>query len=573
VHAVSAIGSGPKITITGVILNPALPAYITQPTAVAGNGFIDLTWTTVTSDNFTVFSDIKSVATQTVAYGGPGTQTLRFNNLQVSVCYRFSVYANNAFGSGAPSAYSVASCPFAVVPTAPTAASASNLGLSAHVSFSPPTYDGLANITSYSVSAYFNSNATLIMTASGASSPVTVSPLPEGETIYFTVAAVNSVGTGPIATTGTIVIAPGVPQPPTSVTATAAAQSAVLSWTAPLNDGGRPVTQYNITAIPDAPGFPFVVSNVLTATVPPDTSVNWLTAGVNYTFTVRSVNILGYGDASTASNLVIPTAQKPFPPTITRVASTRRGVNVSFSAPANNGGQVISQYILNGTNGSLTFVSGATTFAVATQLVPNQNYTFTIRAVNAIGTSAYSDLSDSIKAGADVPNPPRNIVASPNDGSITVSFNAPADDGGSPITSYKVVVSPGGYQTIGAHSPLTVGGVPNDYSYVATVVAINAVGSSLPSVASNTVTPTGSSINKAAVIGGVVGGLVLLALVGLCVCYSQDYLCFRKKEEAPVMFTEQPNQSSMNLTAGHMTTDTPSTFAVLGGVVGDTTHQ
>lgn len=70
----------------------------------------------------------------------------------------------------------------------------------------------------------------------------------------------------------------------------------------------------------------------------------------------------------------------------------------------------------------------------------------------------------------------------------SVTFTAPASDGGSPITSYTVTSSPGSYTGTGASSPITVSGLSATTSYTFTVTATNSVGTGPASSASNSIT-------------------------------------------------------------------------------------
>ena len=83
---------------------------------------------------------------------------------------------------------------------------------------------------------------------------------------------------------------------------------------------------------------------------------------------------------------------------------------------------------------------------------------------------------------------PTNIVATPGDGQVAVSFVAPSSIGSSVITSYTVTASPGGQSCTGGGACM-VTGLTNGTVYTFTVVATNSVGDSVPSVASNAVTP------------------------------------------------------------------------------------
>lgn len=89
------------------------------------------------------------------------------------------------------------------------------------------------------------------------------------------------------------------------------------------------------------------------------------------------------------------------------------------------------------------------------------------------------------------PLPPRSVVATAGKASATVSWTAPSDDGGSPISSYTVVASPGGATATvgGSTTSAVVTDLRNKTTYTFTVVATNAVGVSAPSEPSNAVTP------------------------------------------------------------------------------------
>ncbi|MBZ4039633.1 autotransporter domain-containing protein [Novilysobacter selenitireducens] len=87
------------------------------------------------------------------------------------------------------------------------------------------------------------------------------------------------------------------------------------------------------------------------------------------------------------------------------------------------------------------------------------------------------------------PGAPTVGAATPGDGQVSIAFTAPADDGGSAITGYTVTSSPGSISASGAGSPLVVSGLTNGTAYTFTVTATNAVGSSVASSASASVTP------------------------------------------------------------------------------------
>ena len=89
------------------------------------------------------------------------------------------------------------------------------------------------------------------------------------------------------------------------------------------------------------------------------------------------------------------------------------------------------------------------------------------------------------------PDAPTKVVATPGDRSATVSWTPPVEDGGEPVTGYSVITSPGGSTTtVGSANTSVVLGDLGHRLYTFAVVATNADGSSPPSSASNSITPS-----------------------------------------------------------------------------------
>ena len=88
-----------------------------------------------------------------------------------------------------------------------------------------------------------------------------------------------------------------------------------------------------------------------------------------------------------------------------------------------------------------------------------------------------------------VPGAPTNVVATTGNTTASVAFTAPTNNGGSVITGYTVRSNPGNITVTGSTSPITVTGLTNGTAYTFTVVATNAVGNSVASAASTSVTP------------------------------------------------------------------------------------
>ncbi|EMS69099.1 fibronectin type III domain-containing protein, partial [Ruminiclostridium cellobioparum] len=90
-----------------------------------------------------------------------------------------------------------------------------------------------------------------------------------------------------------------VPEAPLNVTATAGNGQVTVSFDAPF-DGGSPITEYIVTT---SPGGITTTGSAISITV------DGLTNGVSYSFTVKAVNAAGEGPESSASNEVTPQVQ------------------------------------------------------------------------------------------------------------------------------------------------------------------------------------------------------------------------------------------------------------------------
>jgi hypothetical protein len=91
--------------------------------------------------------------------------------------------------------------------------------------------------------------------------------------------------------------------------------------------------------------------------------------------------------------------------------------------------------------------------------------------------------------GASVPPPPTNVVATAGNASASVGFTPPLSNGGSAITGYTAVSTPGNISTSGANSPIVVSNLVNGTAYTFIVRAVNAIGSSANSSPSLPVVP------------------------------------------------------------------------------------
>ena len=89
------------------------------------------------------------------------------------------------------------------------------------------------------------------------------------------------------------------------------------------------------------------------------------------------------------------------------------------------------------------------------------------------------------------PSAPRDVTATPGDGSAVVSWTPPSDPGSFPVTNYRVIAQPGGPSCLvtAPTTTCTIEGLTNGRPYTFTVEALNGAGWGPPSRPSEPVTP------------------------------------------------------------------------------------
>jgi hypothetical protein len=323
----------------------------------------------------------------------------------------------------------------------------------------------------------------IVHNAGASATSWTATGLTNGTTYTFTLVAQSANGPGIGVPSNSVTPAATVPGAPRSVGVTPGDGNVAVSWQAP---SGSPVDDYRVEIL-DGGGT--VVSSRSTASTA--ATVNGLTNGTSYTAVV-SASRGGVSTAAPPSSPFVPRG-RPGLPSSPAASQTGGGtVAVTWGAPASNGGSPVTGYVVGAAGVTAQNLGPSADQATFTGLTVGTVYSFTVRAVNAAGTSDPATASD-VTVQAQVPSAPGTVNASPaGPGTVYVTWG-PASGNGTTIDRYEIRPSGGGAVTSGTVSgSATINGLVDGTTYTFDVVAIGANGAVGPPSTSNAVTPFGN---------------------------------------------------------------------------------
>lgn len=447
---------------THTVAIPTAPGAPTIGTATAGNGQAQVNFTAPVSNGgsaITTYTATANPGGSTGSCAGPAACVITVGGLTNGMPYTFAVTATNAIGTS-------------------TASGASNSVMpkgSQTITFNNP------GAQEYGTARALTATASSTLPVTLTSNTGAVCSVTAGTTVRFNTTGSCSItasqaGNGAYNAAANVTevfdvdaVAPGAP---TIGMAVAGDSRADVTFTAPAFNGGEPITHYTVVASPG--GFIAIGGGS-------PLTVNGLTNGTAYTFSVMASNTAGTGQASASSNAVTPAAPQTltFPnpgpqdygtsPTLSATASSTLPVTFTANTPA---------VCTISAQGLLDFASTGMCMITASQA----------------GSAAYqpATASQTFPVNAVVPDAPVVTSAVAGSSSATVNFTVPVSDGGTPIIGYTVTSSPQGHIASGTSSPLIVAGLSNGTAYTFQVTASNFEGSSAPSSPSNAVTPAAS---------------------------------------------------------------------------------
>ena len=474
VSAINSRGAGPASNVARATTEDIVPNAPRRVTArPSGRSAIELSWSAPTPSSAAPVTGYGIDVSRTGTGGwvtleddteSRGT-TYTHDGLKPGETRHYRVRARNRAGWSEWSDVARATIE-AVEPGAPTGLAVRPVGgpmgsSQLLLTWSPPSDDGGSAITGYRIWRSATRVGGWIPHASigGACTTVctyTDRDLTPATTWFYRVYAENGKGLGPASNVddGTTNAAP--PGGPQNVRARATGPSSILlAWDAPETDGGARVTGYGIQVQgPNDNSWIDLERN--TGTTTRTYTHTGLEPVTRYSYRVRAINRVGGGEWAPMPPALPTTAlthaDKAGAPTgLTAQAVGTARIDLSWNAPRYTGGVSITGYRVEasddgGANWNIirrNTNSTTTTFSDV-NLRPATTRHYRVAAVNLAGFGAWSNTARAT-TDATLPTVPRRLRAeAAGTSQITLSWQAPSDDGGARITGYRIEVSADG---------------------------------------------------------------------------------------------------------------------------------
>jgi parallel beta-helix repeat protein len=303
-----------SITIGGTVyyddVEIIVGAHLSPPQnlqAIAGDGYINLSWSAPVSDggsqitNYRVYRGYSSGGESYLVQIGA---IFYYNNTNLinNQTYYYQVCAVNGDGVG-PMSNEVNATPGApdTTPTPPQNLLPTAGNGYVHLSWGTPVSDGGSAITNYRIYRGFNQTSLSFLTEVGTTQLYNDTTVVNNNTYHYQVCAVNVLGESGPSNTGIAV--PGevpltTPGEPQDVQSSSGAGYVHLSWSPPLLDGGTAITNYVVYRRTSSSALSYLDDAGLALDYN-DTSV---TNGNTYYYQVRAMNFIGEGGGSNQVN-------------------------------------------------------------------------------------------------------------------------------------------------------------------------------------------------------------------------------------------------------------------------------
>ncbi len=379
-----------------------------------------------------------------------------FTGLSADTAYQVRIQAQNSAGRGTRAAANFRTDPApqrrASAPGAPRIVGFVNGADTVGVVWNPPSDNGGAPITGYTIDLYHNNRRIDTKTVSANTRETEFKNLSADTAYQVRITAHNTAGTSnPRTANARTGAATSAPSAPRNLSASAGEDSATVSWSPPSDDGGAAISGYRADLYR---GNTRVDRKNLSASQRSATFTG-LSADTAYQIRISAQNTAGRSASAAANFRTDPAPQRQQARSVTiALAADRAGcsdqsspcrwlsasysgfspgsyrVRCYWSTSRSSLGSQFASFTtsrINGANPALCYFNGT----------PGRHLTVVVDGVQS-NTNQFTGTPPPPVQLIQPPSVPRNVSATPDEDSVTVTWSPPESNGGSAITGYQV---------------------------------------------------------------------------------------------------------------------------------------
>ena len=418
VRAVNKAGTGEWSTPAGITTATNVPGPPTSLTATPTETGVNLTWEPPNDTGgesitgFRVWRSLGAAWTQLTSNAGITGRTYTdtaIPTLGQGIFY----YRVNAVTKNGPGDFSAAAQVLITrkTPSEPQRFTADAQSTGVVISWEKPEQEGTGGaVTAYEIQRHNGTDWTSVVTTTGVVYTYTdTTDLVIGATYGYIIRAVNTKGAGKWSATVKVVINPDLPSEPRRFVTDSRSTGVFINWDLPVDEGASPINGFNLWRHDGEDWTEMVVNTGAVA------AVQAAPAPTTTTFGVGTAKI---GKFSAGMKIDIDGNDRK----ITTTNNTTGVITISLP---------LSQAPASGDR-----VTGIS-YIDTTTLTTGKRYEYISRAVNMNGNGEWSQ-SSKVLINPNVPTAPRRLAASDTANAVHLSWQAPEQDGGSPITGYEI---------------------------------------------------------------------------------------------------------------------------------------
>ena len=254
-----------------------------------------------------------------------------------------------------------------------------------------------------------------------------------GNTYYYSISAINDDGAGP-KSTPVMAVPRGPASPPTNFSSIHGANHLFLSWEEPEDENGSPLEGYSL--------FKGLSKTNVSTRIDLGMKTNYTDSGLinGVTYFYQVLAITAYGDGRKTTVLSDSPRTTPSPPSNLTITPGDGMVTLSWNVSLDDGGAMITGYRIFRSEQyevpePLATVSEGTTYTDE-DVENGVTYLYAVAGMNSEGGGERTPAIPATPLG--VPSKPRNLTLKPGNTNMTLRWEEPEFDGGTPILGYHV---------------------------------------------------------------------------------------------------------------------------------------